>query len=198
MGSSTGCRVRRFPLTCLVLKCYIPGQIGGFLTSCLTRFLALSVARVRFRAVQARREQEGRRCYLKCLRESLVLSLDIRDFGHQCVWDCQAYAQVSGATLTGTVRIPPARTFQTLRSPSPTWPPALPVPFSPVGRDFTQPPTCCPGAMRFVLRAMGLARRCRRASTLTVGAQQVLDFTMAGWAGESNRWRSPRKRPPWS
>src|SRR5947209_9650808 len=83
----------------------MPGQIGGFLTSCLTRFSALSIARVRFRAVQARRESGGTpmppKMFAGKFRASVwvfvILATGISGAG-------PAYAQVAGATLTGTVK----------------------------------------------------------------------------------------------
>jgi len=83
----------------------------------------------------------------KMFAGKFMLQSDIRDFGHQCVWDWSAYAQVSGANAYRHCEgFPPARTFQNAQVAITDVPPALPVPFRPGGAGLYTAPTCCPGS----------------------------------------------------
>jgi hypothetical protein len=83
----------------------MPGQIGSFPSRFLTRFSALSLARVKFRAAQARSESGGTSMLPKIFLGKfsaavwvlVILAVSILGAG-------QAHAQVAGATLSGTVK----------------------------------------------------------------------------------------------
>src|SRR5882762_9988149 len=90
----------------------------------------------------------------------------------------QAYAQVAGATLTGTVKdssggfIPNAQVAITDVSTGVT------RTVSPGGAGLYTAPNLLPGIYEIRVTAMGFSTQVQKGITLTVGAQQVLDFTM--------------------
>ncbi len=90
----------------------------------------------------------------------------------------QVYAQVVGATLTGTVKdssggfIPNAQVSITDVSTGVT------RTISPGGAGLYTAPNLLPGTYEVRVSAMGFSTEVQRGVTLTVGAQQVLDFTM--------------------
>src|SRR5882757_8383446 len=90
----------------------------------------------------------------------------------------QAYAQVAGATLTGTVKdssggfIPNAQVAITDVSTGVT------RTVSPGGAGLYTAPNLLPGIYEIRVTAMGFSTQVQKDITLTVGAQQVLDFTM--------------------
>src|ERR1700737_3456672 len=90
----------------------------------------------------------------------------------------QAYAQVSGATLTGTVK-----------DPSGSFIPDAQVSITDVATSVTRSvssngaglyiaPNLLPATYEVRISAMGFRTAIQKGITLTVGAQQVLDFTM--------------------
>src|SRR6266853_1216410 len=94
------------------------------------------------------------------------------------VWAGQAYAQVAGATLTGTVKdssggfIPNAQVAITDVATGVT------RTVSPGGAGLYTAPNLSPGTYEIRVTATGFSTQLQKGVTLTVGAQQVLDFTM--------------------
>ena len=94
------------------------------------------------------------------------------------LWAGQAYAQVSGATVSGTVKdssggaVPKAEVAITDTGTA--------VTRNTVTDDsgFYTAPNLVPGACKVDVTAPGFSSAERAGITLTVGAQQVLDFTM--------------------
>jgi outer membrane receptor protein involved in Fe transport len=90
----------------------------------------------------------------------------------------QSYAQVSGATLTGTVKdssgavIPNAQVAITDVATGVT------RTVSPGGAGLYTAPNLLPGTYEIRITATGFSTQVQKGITLTVGAQQVLDFTM--------------------
>src|ERR1700736_5008075 len=90
----------------------------------------------------------------------------------------QAYAQVSGATLTGTVKdssgavIPNAQVVITDVATG------VSRTVSPGSAGLYIAPNLLPGTYEIHVSAMGFSTAVQKGVTLTVGAQQVLDFTM--------------------
>src|SRR6202162_6205054 len=90
----------------------------------------------------------------------------------------QAYAQVSGATLTGTVKdssgafIPNAQVAITDVATGVT------RTVSPGGAGLYTAPNLLPGTYDVRVTATGFSTHVQKGITLTVGAQQVLDITM--------------------
>ena len=90
----------------------------------------------------------------------------------------QAYAQVAGATLTGTVKdssggsIPGAQVAITDVAT------AVTRTVSAGGAGLYTAPNLLPGIYEVRVTAMGFSTAVQKGVTLTVGAQQVLDFTM--------------------
>src|ERR1700730_16967460 len=90
----------------------------------------------------------------------------------------QAYAQVSGATLTGTVKhssgavIPNAQVAITDVATGVT------RTVSPGSAGLYAAPNLSPGIYEVRVAATGFSTQVQRSITLTVGAQQVLDITM--------------------
>jgi len=90
----------------------------------------------------------------------------------------QAYAQVAGATLTGTVKdssgafIPNAQVAITDMATGVT------RTVSPGGAGLYTAPNLLPGGYEIRVTAMGFSTQLQKGVSLTVGAQQVLDFTM--------------------
>lgn len=90
----------------------------------------------------------------------------------------QAYAQVAGATLTGTVKdssgavIPNAQVAITDVATGVT------RSLSPGGAGLYTAPNLLPGTYEIRVTATGFSTQVQKGITLTVGAQQVLDFTM--------------------
>jgi hypothetical protein len=90
----------------------------------------------------------------------------------------QAYAQVSGATLTGTVKdssgafIPNAQVAITDLATGVT------RSVSPGSSGLYTAPNLLPGNYEIRVTATGFSTQLQKGVTLTVGAQQVLDFTM--------------------
>src|SRR6266566_5937063 len=101
----------------------------------------------------------------------MILAISILGAGH-------AYAQVAGATLTGTVKdssgavIPNA---QVLISEVAT---GVTRTVSPVAAGLYTAPNLLPGTYDVRVSATGFSTQLQKGITLTVGAQQVLDFTM--------------------
>jgi hypothetical protein len=94
------------------------------------------------------------------------------------LWASQAYAQVSGATLTGTVKdssgavIPNAQVAITDVATGVT------STVSSGGAGLYTVPNVLPGNYEVRVTATGFSTAVQKGITLTVGAQQVLDFTM--------------------
>src|SRR5216683_7871487 len=90
----------------------------------------------------------------------------------------QAYAQVAGATLTGTVKdssgafIPNAQVVITDLATGVT------RTVSPGGGGLYTAPNLLPATYEIRVTATGFSTQLRKGITLTVGAEQVLDFTM--------------------
>src|SRR6202023_123493 len=90
----------------------------------------------------------------------------------------QAYAQVAGATLTGTVKdssgafIPNAQVVVTDVATGVT------RTVSADGAGLYAAPNLLPGTYEIRVTATGFSTEVQKGVTLTVGAQQVLDFTM--------------------
>jgi len=90
----------------------------------------------------------------------------------------QAYAQVAGATLTGTVKdssgavIPNAQVAITDMATGGT------RTVSPGSAGLYTAPNLSPGTYEIRVTATGFSTQLQKSVTLTVGAQQVLDFTM--------------------
>src|SRR6195256_6654515 len=90
----------------------------------------------------------------------------------------QAYAQVAGATLTGTVKdssggfIPNAQVAITDVAT------AVTRTVAPGGAGLYTAPNLLPGTYEIRVTAMGFSTSVQKGVTLTVGAQQALDFTM--------------------
>src|SRR5712664_313588 len=90
----------------------------------------------------------------------------------------QAYAQVAGATLTGTVKdssgavIPNAQVAITDVATGVT------RTVSPGSSGLYTAPNLLPGTYEIHVTAPGFSTQVQKGITLTVGAQQVLDFTM--------------------
>src|SRR6202035_2456166 len=116
----------------------------------------------------------------------------LRPFGEKCnlaVWlfvivainilgTGQAYAQVAGATLTGTVKdssgavIPNAQVVITDTATGVT------RTVSPGSAGLYTAPNLLPGTYEVRVSATGFSTRLQKGITLTVGLEQVLDFTM--------------------
>src|SRR6266852_2335117 len=94
------------------------------------------------------------------------------------LWTGQAYAQVAGATLTGTVKdssgafIPNAQVVITDVATGVT------RTVSPGGAGLYTAPNLLPGTYEVRVTATGFSTQLQKGITLTVGAEQVLDFTM--------------------
>src|SRR6266849_107533 len=94
------------------------------------------------------------------------------------LWTGQAYAQVAGATLTGTVKdssgafIPNAQVVITDLATGVT------RTVSPGGAGLYTAPNLLPATYEIRVTATGFSSQLRKGITLTVGAEQVLDFTM--------------------
>src|SRR6266566_4615983 len=90
----------------------------------------------------------------------------------------QAYAQVAGATLTGTVKdssgafIPNAQVTITDAATG------VARTVSPGGAGLYTAPNLLPGTYEVRVTATGFSTTVQKGITLTVGAQQVLDFAM--------------------
>src|SRR5713226_1052918 len=94
------------------------------------------------------------------------------------LWTGQAYAQVAGATLTGTVKdssgafIPNAQVVITDVATGVT------RTVSPGGGGLYTAPNLLPATYEIRVTATGFSTQLRKGITLTVGSEQVLDFTM--------------------
>src|SRR5882762_9900955 len=101
----------------------------------------------------------------------MILAISILGAGH-------AYAQVAGATLTGTVKdssgavIPNAQVLITEVATGVT------RTVSPVAAGLYTAPNLLPGSYDVRVSATGFSTQLQKGVTLTVGAQQVLDFMM--------------------
>src|SRR5882762_4698683 len=101
----------------------------------------------------------------------MILAISILGAGH-------AYAQVAGATLTGTVKdssgavIPNAQVLITEVATGVT------RTVSPVAAGLYTAPNLLPGSYDVRVSVTGFSTQLQKGVTLTVGAQQVLDFTM--------------------
>src|SRR5712664_341968 len=118
--------------------------------------------------------------------------MPLRLFGEKCssavwifviwaisiLWTGQVYAQVAGATLTGTVKdssgavIPNAQVAITDMATGGT------RTVSPGSAGLYTAPNLSPGTYEIRVTATGFSTQLQKSVTLTVGAQQVLDFTM--------------------
>src|SRR5437879_6095610 len=120
------------------------------------------------------------------------IAMPLRLFGEKCssavwifviwaisiLWTGQAYAQVARATLTGTVKdssgavIPNAQVAITDLATGVT------RTVSPGSSGLYTAPNLLPGNYEIRITATGFSTQLQKGVTLTVGAQQVLDFTM--------------------
>src|SRR6266436_106491 len=120
------------------------------------------------------------------------ITMPLRLFGEKCssavwifviwaisiLWTGQVYAQVAGATLTGTVKdssgavIPNAQVAITDLATGVT------RTVSPGSSGLYTAPNLLPGNYEIRITATGFSTQLQKGVTLTVGAQQVLDFTM--------------------
>src|SRR5882762_1909530 len=120
------------------------------------------------------------------------ITMPLRLFGEKCssavwifviwaisiLWTGQVYAQVAGATLTGTVKdssgavIPNAQVAITDLATGVT------RTVSPGSSGLYTAPNLLPGNYEIRITATGFSTQLQKGVTLTVGAQQVLDFMM--------------------
>jgi hypothetical protein len=90
----------------------------------------------------------------------------------------QAYAQVSGATLTGTVKDSSGAVIPNAQIAITDVATGVTRTVSPGGAGLYTAPNLLPGTYEIRVTATGFSTQVQRGVTLTVGAQQVLDFTM--------------------
>jgi hypothetical protein len=94
------------------------------------------------------------------------------------LWASQAYAQVSGATLTGTVKDSSGAIIPTAQISITDVATGVTRNISTGGAGLYTAPNLLPGTYEVRVTATGFSTQLQRGITLTVGAQQVLDFTM--------------------
>src|SRR6266699_2868793 len=118
--------------------------------------------------------------------------MPLRLFGEKCssgVWilviaaisiwgTCQAYAQVAGGTLTGTVKDSSGAVIPNAQVVIMDVATGVTRTVSPGGAGLYTAPNLLPGTYEVRVTATGFSTQLRKGITLTVGEQQVLDFTM--------------------
>src|SRR5712675_2071135 len=90
----------------------------------------------------------------------------------------QAYAQVSGATLTGTVKDSSGAVIPNAQVAITDVATAVTRTVTPGSSGLYTAPNLLPGTYEIHVTATGFSTQVQKGITLTVGAQQVLDFTM--------------------
>jgi outer membrane receptor protein involved in Fe transport len=90
----------------------------------------------------------------------------------------QTHAQVAGATLTGTVKDPSGGSIPNAQIAITDVATAVTRVVSAGGAGLYTAPNLLPGSYEIRVTAMGFSTAVQKDITLTVGAQQVLDFTM--------------------
>src|SRR5882762_1873724 len=90
----------------------------------------------------------------------------------------QAYAQVSGAMLTGTVKDSSGAFIPNAQVAIMDVATAVTRTVSPGSSGLYTAPNLLPGNYEIRVTATGFSTQVQKGVTLTVGAQQVLDFTM--------------------
>src|ERR1700676_4584321 len=90
----------------------------------------------------------------------------------------QARAQVTGATLTGTVKDTTGGIIPNAQLTITDWATAVTRIISSDGAGLYTAPNLLPGTYEIRVTAQGFSTAVQKGITLTVGAQQVLDFTM--------------------
>src|SRR5882762_7262419 len=93
-------------------------------------------------------------------------------------WTGQAYAQVAGATLTGTVKDSSGAVLPNAQVAITDVATAVTRTVSAGGAGLYSAPNLLPGTYEVRVTAMGFSTAVQKGITLTVGAQQVLDFAM--------------------
>src|SRR5882762_2513058 len=93
-------------------------------------------------------------------------------------WTGQAYAQVAGATLTGTVKDSSGGTIPNAQVAITDVATAVTRTVSTGGAGLYSAPNLLPATYEVRVTAMGFSTAVQKGITLTVGAQQELDFTM--------------------
>src|SRR6267143_4183153 len=118
--------------------------------------------------------------------------MPIRLFGEKCssavwvvvivaisiLWTGQAYAQVAGATLTGTVKDSSGAFIPSAQVAIAALATGVIRTVSPGSSGLYTAPNLLPGTYDVRVSATGFSTQLQKGITLTVGAQQVLDFTM--------------------
>src|SRR6202158_1317134 len=94
------------------------------------------------------------------------------------LWTGQAYAQVSGATLTGTVKDSCGGIIQNAQIVITDVATGVTRTVSPGGAGLYTAPNLLPGTYEVRVTATGFRTTVQKDITLTVGAQQVVDITM--------------------
>src|SRR5882762_9080983 len=120
------------------------------------------------------------------------IAMPLRLFGEKCssavwifviwaisiLWTGQAYAQVAGATLTGTVKDSSGAFIPSAQVAIMDVATAVTRTVSPGSSGLYTAPNLLPGNYEIRVTATGFSTQLHKGVTLTVGAQQVLDFTM--------------------
>src|SRR5882762_3428628 len=101
----------------------------------------------------------------------MILAISILGAGH-------AYAQVAGATLTGTVKDSSGAFIPSAQVAIMDVATAVTRTVSPGSSGLYTAPNLLPGNYEIRVTATGFSTQLQKGVTLTVGAQQVLDFTM--------------------
>ncbi len=118
--------------------------------------------------------------------------MPLRLFGEKCssavwifviwaisiLWTGQVYAQVAGATLTGTVKDSSGAFIPSAQVAIMDVATAVTRTVSPGSSGLYTAPNLLPGTYEIRVTATGFSTQLHKGVTLTVGAQQVLDFTM--------------------
>src|SRR6266446_3485276 len=120
------------------------------------------------------------------------ITMPLRLFGEKCssavwifviwaistLWTGQVYAQVAGATLTGTVKDSSGAFIPSAQVAIMDVATAVTRTVSPGSSGLYTAPNLLPGNYEIRVTATGFSTQLQKGVTLTVGAQQVLDFTM--------------------
>src|SRR6267378_1211168 len=120
------------------------------------------------------------------------ITMPLRPFGEKCssavwifviwaisiLWTGHAYAQVAGATLTGTVKDSSGAFIPSAQVAIMDVATAVTRTVSPGSSGLYTAPNLLPGNYEIRVTATGFSTQLQKGITLTVGAQQVLDFTM--------------------
>src|SRR5882672_2428852 len=120
------------------------------------------------------------------------ITMPLRLFGEKCssavwilviwaisiLWTGQVYAQVAGATLTGTVKDSSGAFIPSAQVAIMDVATAVTRTVSPGSSGLYTAPNLLPGNYEIRVTATGFSTQLHKGVTLTVGAQQVLDFTM--------------------